>query len=149
MVTDQEIVNVLDEYPDPQSVDPHAIAEHFCDKEVAADEYEGCSSELELAFAEYERRVRNIQRQWHRFDTDEKDRISSDPLTASMQHDGRTRDEQVVAEIRETIRRLAMVENSVANLPGVPGGRKSDLIHELNEVRDGLRQIAQAAGVEY
>jgi len=40
--------------------DAWAVAESLCDAEVARGEYEGCSSELEMAFAEYEQRAQQI-----------------------------------------------------------------------------------------
>src|SRR4029079_14789822 len=54
MVTDQQIVDAIDRQGAGENTDPHSIAEHFCDLEVANGEYDGCSTDLELAFHEYE-----------------------------------------------------------------------------------------------
>lgn len=53
------------------------------------------------------------------------------------------------ATIRKTISDLATVGNSVATLQRVPQGRKADIKAEIDTVREDLRKIARAAGVEY
>lgn len=54
--TDERILDLLAECDG----DAHAVAETLCDGEVARGEYEGCSSDLELAFAEYQGRAERL-----------------------------------------------------------------------------------------
>lgn len=53
--TDEQLLERLAECPNAW-----AIAESMVDEEVAAGEYEGCSTELEMAFTEYENRVERL-----------------------------------------------------------------------------------------
>lgn len=41
--------------------DTWAAAETLCDKEVYMREYEGCSTDLELAFSQYEARAQRLK----------------------------------------------------------------------------------------
>jgi len=55
-MTDQEIIEVLV----GSDGDTHGVAEVLVARDVNAGEYEGCSSELELAFQEYQGRAERL-----------------------------------------------------------------------------------------
>lgn len=62
MTTQERVKRVLSECAVLGLFDPYAVAEHLCDQDVVNGEYEGCSSELELAFMEYEREAAALLR---------------------------------------------------------------------------------------
>jgi hypothetical protein len=54
-VSNDEIVEDL-----ANGCDTWSIAEHMVDSDVSKGEYEGCSSELEMAFGTYESHVKRV-----------------------------------------------------------------------------------------
>lgn len=55
--SDEHIVALLIE----AGGDTYAVAETLCDKEVYMREYEGCSTDLELAFSQYKGRAQRLK----------------------------------------------------------------------------------------
>jgi hypothetical protein len=56
MITDEQIIDLLIECDG----DTYAVAETLCDTEVSRGDYDGCSSDLEIAFSTYQNRAERL-----------------------------------------------------------------------------------------
>lgn len=55
-VTNARLLELLEQC----DLDTWAVAETLCDAEVARGDYDGCSTDLEMAFADYQERATRV-----------------------------------------------------------------------------------------